>query len=71
MTRLSHDAGILNKLVKELEMAWEATGPYWRDHARAEFDKAFIHDLVPDVMRAADAVGRINRLLRKVVQECS
>ena len=71
MTRLSHDAGILSKLVKELQTDWDATAPYWQDKARADFEKAFLKDLIPDVLRAADAIGRINRLMHKVMQECS
>jgi hypothetical protein len=71
MPRVSHDEGPLTKLVRELEMHWEMTAYRWKDQARTDFENAYLKELIPEVKRAADAIGRVNRLLQKAIRECS
>jgi hypothetical protein len=68
---VSHDEGPLTKLIRDLETNWEVTAYRWRDKARTDFEKAYLKELFPEVKRAADAIGRVNRLLQKAIRECS
>jgi hypothetical protein len=71
MPNLSHDESLITKSLRELQTGWEVAGGRWNDRARSDFEKAYLHDLIPAVRRAADAMARINRLLRKAIRDCS
>ncbi len=71
MPRLNHNEAILNNIIRDLQRSWDMTSFYWNDRAREDFEKAYLDELLRDLKRAADAIGRINRLLYKAIRECS
>ncbi len=71
MPRLSHDEALITKALREMQTGWEVAGGRWHDKARSDFEKVYLSDLILEVKRAADAMARINRLLRKAVRDCT
>lgn len=56
--------------LKEVTRQWAETSPYWRDEARAAFQKAFIEELFLSARGAQSAMGEIQRALGQIIQEC-
>lgn len=71
MVHATHDGGLLLQALRELKRNWEITGAQWNDQARSGFESQYLQELMPDVKRAADSMGQVNRLLRKAIRDCS
>jgi len=71
MPGLSHSEMLLANAAKDLRRSWERTASAWRDHARAELQKAYIDPLVPAAKTALTAMDEITMLLRQAITECS
>ena len=57
--------------LKEITRQWSETSPYWRDDARAAFQKAFIDELFLSARGALSAMGEVQRSLGEIIRECS
>ncbi len=60
----------LSHALKDITRQWAETSPYWRDEARAAFQKAFIDGLFLSARGAQSAMGEIQRSLGQIIQEC-
>ena len=63
------NGAILGKAMKDLLGHWEGTARSWRDHARTEFDRDYIQEIVPMARLASNALQQIEELLRQVQRE--
>lgn len=57
--------------LKDVTRQWADTLPYWKDDARAAFQKAFMDEMFLSSRAALSAMGEIERLLSRIVQECA
>ncbi len=55
---------------KELSLEWDQTREHWNDVKSREFEESFLSDLPHHLGRAADVIGEIDALLRKVRSDC-
>lgn len=67
---LNHAEIAFSDTLKGMARHWAATSPFWKDEARAEFQKAFVDDLLASTRDALNAMDQIQRLLGRVIQEC-
>lgn len=68
--RLSRADLPLGHALKDVTQQWAETSPYWKDEARAAFQKAFIDELFLSARGALSAMGELQRSLGQIVQEC-
>jgi hypothetical protein len=71
MPVLSGDDALLEKALKELLVAWDATSDGWRDQARVDFAHDHLDPLMARARQAAGAIRRMDTLLREAVQQCT
>lgn len=71
MPALTCDDALLEKAVKEIRAAWDATADTWRDQARSDFATDHLDPLEARARAAAGAVRRMDTLLREAVRQCT
>jgi hypothetical protein len=71
MPVLTCDDALLEKALKELRVAWDATGEGWRDQARADFANDHLDPLMARARQAAGTIRRMDAILRDAVQQCT
>lgn len=64
------NGGSLAQAYKEFVLEWEATKDRWQDVKAAEFEKKYLDALPHYVAQAAEVMGEIDALLRKVRSDC-
>lgn len=57
-------------LTKELRADWDRTKQYWNDAKSAEFERRFLGDLLADVNQAVNNIDALERLLKKIRDDC-
>jgi hypothetical protein len=57
--------------LKDVTRQWTDTAPYWRDQARAAFEKEFINELFLSARGALRAMSEVQRALGQIIRECS
>jgi len=57
-------------LTKELRAEWERTKQYWNDAKSTEFEKRFLTDLLADVNQAVNNIDALERILKKIRDDC-
>jgi len=57
-------------LTKELRAEWDQTKQYWNDAKSAEFEKRFLGDLLTDVNQAVNHIETLERILKKIRDDC-
>ena len=63
-------AANLAQATKELVLAWQQAGAYWRDAKAAEFESKYLEPLPGYLSRATTALEELDALLRKVKADC-
>jgi hypothetical protein len=67
---LGSGANKLGLALRDLQLAWHATGHAWRDTARYQFETKYLVPLEPEVKRAVDAIGRLEQVLAEAYRAC-
>jgi hypothetical protein len=67
---VSNCGALVTKASKELLAHWDFTSSKWRDSARADFEKAYIDELMLSARSAAGAMDTVTAVLRKALQQC-
>jgi len=57
-------------LTKELRAEWDRTQQYWTDAKSAEFERRFLDALFADVNQAVNNIDTLERLLKKIHDDC-
>jgi hypothetical protein len=57
-------------LTKELRAEWDRTKQYWNDAKSAEFERRFLGDLLADVNQAVNNIDALERILKKIRDDC-
>ncbi len=57
--------------LKDVTRQWAESAPYWKDQARAAFQKEFINELFLSARGALSAMSEVQRSLGQMVRECS
>lgn len=65
-----NDASLLGAL-RDFYQYWDRTAVVWRDSARTQFEKEYLHDLVETIRTAASTISQIEVLLSQIRRECS
>jgi hypothetical protein len=60
----------LVRLTRDLSLKWRETRRCWQDAKSREFEKRFIEELMAAVRVASDTIGGIDKLMRKVRNDC-
>ena len=60
----------LTGLTKELRAEWDRTKQYWNDAKSAEFERRFLGDLLADVNQAVNNIDALERILKKIRDDC-
>lgn len=63
-------AANLNQATKELLLAWQEAGNYWRDQKRAEFEHHYLEQLPHDVSRAVVVIKELSAVLDRIRKDC-
>lgn len=67
---LSASKAKLAKATKDLSMRWESTRPHWHDRKSMDFEKQYLAALPDSVGAALTIIDEIEKLLKKVRQDC-
>lgn len=67
---LNNSRGRLVGLSRELLKEWRTTEEVWRDRKRHEFDRDYMQPLFDAVDTAAVAIEDLDKLLRKLRDDC-
>jgi hypothetical protein len=70
MPRISHAEQMLMGALNDLERDWQFARIEWRDQARENFEKDFLNELQPAGRIAANTMGELTQLMKRVVREC-
>ena len=57
-------------LTKELRAEWDNTKQYWNDAKSAEFEKRFLDELMTGVNQAVNNIETLERILKKIRDDC-
>jgi len=60
----------LTGLTKELRAEWDNTKQYWNDAKSAEFEKRFLDELLTGVNQAVNNIETLERILKKIRDDC-
>jgi hypothetical protein len=60
----------LVRMTRDLGLKWKQTRVHWRDAKGLEFEERFMDELTAGVRSATEAMGRIDRLMRKIRLDC-
>lgn len=60
----------LAALTKELVSRWHQTQESWMDDKAREFDERFMHELEAGVASASTSLVNLERVLRKIRNDC-
>lgn len=71
MPALTCDDALVEKALKDLQVAWDGTAESWRDQARTDFATDHLDPLITRAREAAVAMRRMDTLLRDAVQQCT
>lgn len=67
---MTGSANRLLALTKELRADWAATRQYWNDAKSAEFEQRFLTHLFAAVHQTANDIETLERILKKVRDDC-
>lgn len=67
---LNNSRGRLVGISRELMKEWQATQEVWRDRKGREFDRDYMQPLFDAVDNAAVAIDDLEKLLRKLRDDC-
>ncbi len=70
MTHLSCDYALVEKALSDMRAAWDASGAGWRDQARHDFAHDHLEPIELHARQAAEAMRRLDSLLRDAVRQC-
>ena len=65
-----NSASNLARAAKDLAAEWEETREHWRDEKSRQFADEYLGDLPDRITQAIAAMGEIERILRKVRDDC-
>ena len=65
------DDALLEKALKDLAAAWDATADEWRDEARTDFSDQHLHELEARTRLAVRAIRQMDTLLKEAIHQCS
>jgi len=69
---MSSEAGAsLAAALQNLNIAWDQLCGYWRDTKRAEFEERFLKELPSRATQASNTIAEIEKILKKVRDDCS
>ncbi len=71
MPSLSNADALIEKAVKDLDHAWDASAETWRDQARTDFATLHLEPLEARARQAAGAIRRMDTLLREAIRQCT
>ncbi len=63
-------ASNIAQATKDLSIAWQQVGAYWRDAKALEFESKYLEPLPGYVSRTTTALEELDVLLRKVKADC-
>jgi len=63
-------AANLAQATKDLAVAWQQAGAYWRDAKALEFESKYLDPLPGYMSRSTTALEELDALLRKVKADC-
>ncbi len=67
---LNTNRGRMLGLSRELLRSWQETQEVWRDQKGREFDKSYMQPLFDAVQNAGLAVDDLDKLLKKIDNDC-
>ncbi len=67
---MTGSANRLLALTKELRADWAQTRQYWADAKSVEFEQRFLQPLVAAVNQAANDIEALERILKKIRDDC-
>lgn len=67
---MTGSANQLLALTKELRADWAQTRQYWSDAKSAEFEERFLTNLFAAVNQAANDIEALERILKKIRDDC-
>ena len=67
---LNHSRGRLIGLSRELQKEWNETLDVWMDRKGQEFERDYMDPLLDAVTHACEAVEDLDRILRKLREDC-
>ena len=68
---LNRPARRLVNAVKILNQQWAETSPFWKDSARAAFQKEFMDEMFSCSRGGITSMSELENLLTRVIEECS
>jgi len=63
-------AANLAQATKELRLAWQETGNYWRDQKRVQFEHDYLEQLPHDVARTVVVIKELAAVLDRIRKDC-
>ena len=67
---LSGSRGSLTKLTKDLVVKWAETKEKWRDVKSLEFEEKYLADLPDTVNSTGTIIEELDKILRKIQNDC-
>lgn len=67
---LNHSKGRLTGLSRDLLRIWQETQESWRDQKGREFDSAYMQPMFDAVDHAATAIEDLDKVLKKLKDDC-
>lgn len=71
MPSLMGDDALLEKALKDLAAAWDATADGWRDEARTDFAEQQVQELEARTRLAVRTIRQMDALLKEAIHQCS
>lgn len=71
MPALMGDDALLEKALKDLAAAWDATSDAWRDEARTDFADQHLDAIDARTRAAVRAIRQMDTLLKEAIHQCS
>ncbi len=71
MPSVMGDDALLEKALKDLAVAWDATADGWRDEARTAFADQHLHEMEARIRLAVRTIRQLDTLLKEAITQCS
>lgn len=67
---LNTGSGNLSHALKTLRVHWGSTEMEWRDDVRRDFEENHLKPIEQELLAAVGAIGTLDQVLIKALQEC-
>jgi hypothetical protein len=71
MADLTGEGALIEQALRDLQIAWDATGESWRDAARADIDQHHLTPMRARAREAAKTLQMLSTLVHEAERACS